>query len=330
MTRIIRLFIFEYISSGGFNRSLLPEALAKEGQLMLQAMLDNVAALPQITRTVLLDYRVLPQFALNTALFQVVQVMPDDDLLTLFTQQLDNADAVWLVAPETDGVLAQLCHLVVQRGKQLLTSPADAVTVAGDKWASYQLLQQHGIATVPTELAQQATPRAGHWLLKARDGVAGQDSYILHHPSEWAAYVARYPNALIQPQIQAETYSLSCLCRNGTSVLLSVNQQYFRIEQRQYHLSALTVNALPISIAYQTIVNQVARALPRLWGYVGIDVLVTPTAILVLDINPRLTSSFVGLQAALGINLAELLLKLATQMPTIEPHYSRAITLSVK
>jgi hypothetical protein len=54
----------------------------------------------------------------------------------------------------------------------------------------------------------------------------------------------------------------------------------------------------------------VARALPGLWGYVGLDVIMTGTNLTVVDVNPRLTTAYVGLRKLLDTNLAAAVLDL--------------------
>ena len=53
---------------------------------------------------------------------------------------------------------------------------------------------------------------------------------------------------------------------------------------------------------------RIAKAFPGLWGYVGIDLIDSPAGPLVLEINPRLTTSYVGLAAAIGGNPAGMVL----------------------
>jgi len=55
---------------------------------------------------------------------------------------------------------------------------------------------------------------------------------------------------------------------------------------------------------------QIAAALPDLWGHVGADLVETRKGPVVIEINPRLTTSYVGLRDALGINPAGLVLHL--------------------
>jgi predicted ATP-grasp superfamily ATP-dependent carboligase len=50
--------------------------------------------------------------------------------------------------------------------------------------------------------------------------------------------------------------------------------------------------------------------MPDLWGYVGIDLIDGATGPLVLEVNPRLTTSYVGLARAIRMNPAALVLGL--------------------
>jgi predicted ATP-grasp superfamily ATP-dependent carboligase len=50
--------------------------------------------------------------------------------------------------------------------------------------------------------------------------------------------------------------------------------------------------------------------MPGLAGYVGVDLIVGENAITVLEVNPRLTTSYAGLRRAIGANPARLVLDL--------------------
>jgi len=73
-------------------------------------------------------------------------------------------------------------------------------------------------------------------------------------------------------------------------------------------------------------------AIPGLWGYVGIDVVLTQRGPVVLEVNPRLTTSYAGLRAALDINPARLVLDLLDEreQPFTPIPGGRAIEVSVR
>jgi predicted ATP-grasp superfamily ATP-dependent carboligase len=76
------------------------------------------------------------------------------------------------------------------------------------------------------------------------------------------------------------------------------------------HLDGLTVAALPVDDSHRRLARAVARALPGLWGYAGVDFVRGADGPVVVEINPRLTTSYCGLRRALGSNVAAWVLAL--------------------
>ena len=349
----MKILVFEYITGGGFNKQELPDSLANEGRLMLQALLDNLRSCSdqengnKVSVLVMLDSRV--NGSINTAGFDTAIIKPKHNSHEEFARLAEQSDAVWPIAPEFDGILQALCQTVELLGKKLLTSPARAVAITGNKLSTYQHLKQHHIATVPTrlftggtwdnqglmqELAEltfsSAACNAGQWLVKPVDGVGCAESYILTDRHDFEQMRLRKGQYVIQPHLQGIKTSLSCLFKQGSGWLLCANLQQFDIINQQYHLSKIIVNHYPDLSVYQELVDNIAQALPELWGYAGIDLIETPEQLLVLEINPRLTTSFVGIRAALGINVAENILQLLKGKPAIKAVCNQPVTVKVK
>jgi predicted ATP-grasp superfamily ATP-dependent carboligase len=351
----MKILVFEYITGGGFNKQEIPDSLASEGRLMLQALLDNLRSCADhgngngITVVVMLDSRV--NSSINTDGFDTVIIKPEQNGYEEFARLILDCDAVWPIAPEFDGILQTLCQAVELSGKRLLTSPASVVAVTGNKFNTYQRLKQHHIATVPTRIftnagwdidiqyleqelveSSSANPacKIEQWLVKPVDGVGCADSYILTDRKDFEQMHVRKGQYVIQPHIQGKKTSLSCLFKQGTGWLLCVNLQQFDIIDQQYHLSKIIVNCQSDLSLYQGLVDNIARALPELWGYAGIDLIETSEQLLVLEINPRLTTSFVGINAALGINVAENILQLLKGKTTLNAVCNQPVTIKVK
>ena len=350
----MKILVFEYITGGGFNKQELPDSLASEGRLMLQALLDNLRSYIEgngITVIVMLDSRV--NGSINTAGVDTVIINPEQNSLEEFARSALHCDAVWPIAPEFDGILQTLCQTVELSGKTLLTSPAGAVAVTGNKFNTYQHLRQHHIATVPTRMFtgtegvnESDTPcfaqelallgytnpacKNGQCLVKPVDGAGCADSYILTDLQDFEKIHSGKGHYVIQPHIEGKKTSLSCLFKQGSGWLLCVNLQQFDIINRQYQLSKIIVNHQSDLSIYQDLVDNIANALPELWGYAGIDLIETPELLLVLEINPRLTTSFVGINAALGINVAENVLQLLEGKPTLKAVCNQPVTINVK
>ncbi|MCQ8105697.1 ATP-grasp domain-containing protein [Methylomonas sp. SURF-2] len=310
----MKILVFEYVSGGGLAGQDLPASLLAEGRMMLQALLDDLKSLPNLHLLLPLDER-CADFSLpaNT---QVVPIKRSDDIRQRLSDLIERAGFVWLIAPESGGLLAGLARMVVQQRKILLLSPPDTLAICADKLATYRCLSANGIPAVETlGLAGLNEPPYPVCVIKPIDGVGCEGSLIVENPAEYSAAVENLPTPeklLIQPMQAGQAISLSCLFKRGRGWLLCRNRQQLAVTQRSFNLRACLVNAdHPGLDQYQDLVDRVARALPGLWGYIGIDIIETPDrGPLILEINPRLTTSYVGIRRAIGINVVEQVFRL--------------------
>ncbi|MGJ0485525.1 MAG: ATP-grasp domain-containing protein [Methylomicrobium sp.] len=327
----MKILVFEYISGGGRNRNELPDSLAREGLLMLNSLLEGLAKIPEVDITVMLDARLMHE--LDSSPNQIALIGPQDDCFSRFERLAKQHDAVWPIAPEFDSILFTLCRTVEQLGKTLLVSGSDAVRLAGDKYRTFQCLIREQIPTVSTRMLNNSSVFSEECVIKPVDGVGGEDSYRICDADDFERIVESLHGTgkyIVQPHLYGEKTSLSCLFKNGRSWLLSVNLQEFDIVNGQYRLAAIQVNCRTDLSPYRNLAASIAKAIPGLWGYAGIDLIETPERVLVLEVNPRLTSSFVGLNAALGINAAALVLQLLHGDPIIQYRANKSATVQVK
>ena len=179
---IVKILVFEYITGGGFNKQELSDSLVWEGSLMRNALLDNLTRLNQtrsnsLEVTVMLDWR-LSDLASMTGI-NIVIIRPEHDITEEFARLVKQCDLVWPIAPEFDGILQTLCQTVESLGKILLTSPATAVAIAGNKLKTYELLNRHHIAAVPTRMFEDDLFCPANGWLNRLMAWAVQDSYVL-------------------------------------------------------------------------------------------------------------------------------------------------------
>jgi predicted ATP-grasp superfamily ATP-dependent carboligase len=167
----------------------------------------------------------------------------------------------------------------------------------------------------------------GEWMIKPVDGAGCAGSYLVTHSQDFDLVPTNKAAYIIQPHLQGEKISLSCLFKQGRGWLVCVNLQCFELRDRQYHLTNIVVNHHPDPGCYQTSIDQIALAMPELWGYIGIDLIETATQTWVLEINPRLTTSFVGILDAVGINIAEAVLQMLHGDPKLKPTGNKSINV---
>jgi predicted ATP-grasp superfamily ATP-dependent carboligase len=326
----LKIFVCEYISGGGLYREPLPSSLAREGILMRDALLRDIAGvdlvwLKEIEIITSHDVRLPPpQYA-----HQAVPVAPGDDVWEIWRSCIDDCDAVWLIAPESDGVLSRLTEIVTRLGKTLLGSTQMSVDSTSSKLRTQLALQAAGIATVPTcrfadwpQNADWLQNSGNSWVAKPDDGVGCSDNAYFEYADELRAWMeqGRMLTHIIQPYQSGIPASLSMLCKHGQAWLLSSNLQKIMLHKNtptsgKFSYAGSVVNGMVAHwTAFELVAQQVAAAFPGLCGYIGVDMIVEESAgasqIHVLEINPRLTTSYVGLRDAIGCNPANLILDL--------------------
>jgi predicted ATP-grasp superfamily ATP-dependent carboligase len=227
----------------------------------------------------------------------------EESTLRALTAQCDHTV---LVAPETGGVLAERAGWIASAGGSHLGSTVDAIKTTGDKLVLAGHLTSLGIATLTTEHLE---PRDGRNYLgpfpavvKPIDGAGSEHSYVVADRQGFAALPEIPGELLIQDFQPGEPMSASFLVgENGEAHLLGVGWQAIanrngRLRYEGGRLPGTPDRALgePLSAVW---------SIPGLRGFVGVDFIwndVTMTAS-VIEINPRVTTSYVGLIRYLGV-----------------------------
>ena len=321
----MRLLVFEFITGGGLQDEPLPESLRREGEMMRDSLLMDLAECAELDVSVMRDPR-CAVFAGHAAA-KWYTPLGGENTMAFYSRMLRDVDLVWPIAPETNGALTQLAAIARSAGKHVLLSDSAALAICSSKYATYRALRACGINAVETFRDDDVLPSEdGLWIVKPDDGagalgiglltndptrMAGTARSSIHAALQALSAKGRKPH-VVQPWCQGEALSISLLCAERGSKLLSVNRQQVSIENGKVSVTALHVNALPNDAEKFIVLGEsIAAALPGLWGYIGVDLICTNSNELrVLEINPRLTTSYCALREALGINLAKVVLRL--------------------
>jgi len=316
----VKLYLCEFITGGGLSDALLPESLAQEGLMMRNALLADIAKLNRYELLISHDVRLNPS-SLATKNTPVGVGQFD----AIFNQLLADADIVWIIAPETDGILLSLSERCYEKNVQFVGCGYDATLIGTSKSLCAEALNAAKIITLPViagdEWLSEENEKYRHlidahtlWVAKPEDG-AGCEGIRLFEDltvlDTWLKENDRYLNYFLQPFQVGIHASFSMLCNAGKACLLSANQQHVQIEHQKMTLNGITINALPqYWQRFDTIARKIATMLPDAKGYLGVDVVIDDVEdkIYVIEINPRLTTSYVGLSEAIGQNAAALIL----------------------
>jgi hypothetical protein len=114
--------------------------------------------------------------------------------------------------------------------------------------------------------------------------------------------------AIVQPYLAGEPLSVAAIADGGSHSVevFPVGRQHLSDDGR-FHYEGGTIPApVPNLAAAERLVRDVCRSIPCLAGYIGFDLILTPDArrLVLVEANPRLTTSYLGYRALAKENLA--------------------------
>lgn len=297
--------VYEHVTAGGL-RDPSP-GLREEGLAMADALLRDLREDGRCAIRLVRDAR-LPVAIPGADVLATTSACEAEAALD---RACKGAALAWLIAPETDGALAALTQRVVSNGTPVAGASADAIAVAASKRQTAAVLASAGLPVVATYRPGTLPDRRdwrGEWVVKPDDGAGCESTWVAH---SWAAALEciatrQISRPILQPRVEGEPLSLSCLATRTGAVALCVNRQRVVRKGDALHFEGVDVG-IDAGAAWDTgaMASDVARALPGLRGYFGIDLLQHPSeGAVILEVNPRLTTAYSDLRNALGVNVA--------------------------
>jgi predicted ATP-grasp superfamily ATP-dependent carboligase len=328
----LRIFVTEYVCGGGWPEHEIAGSLAVEGRAMLCAIVEDLSTVSGVHVVTTWDARLGPHP------FRDVEASVAEREPLLRQRQLEelssSCDATLLIAPEFDGILFDLCRSVEVTGGKLLGPGSAAVERCADKLQLASVLQDAGVPTIPTRLLSwgDAPPRESseHELpfpvvVKPRDGAGSQCNHLIKSRDDFERVqslfgaAAKKRSYIWQPFVAGQAVSMAVLISEaGEGQAYPVAEQFQSNDGRFFYwggrIPARDVDKSKIQAAALA----ACRCVPGLRGYVGIDLIVPAderSQPIVVEINPRLTTSYLGYRELALENLAERMLPGQTQRP---------------
>jgi predicted ATP-grasp superfamily ATP-dependent carboligase len=232
------------------------------------------------------------------------------------------ADLALIIAPEIDGILQQAITSFQANRVPTLNCSGAFLSRTCDKWLTALNLENSGVAHPSTQLASDwsgSTKQSSEQVcLKARLGAGCEGMWIgscedlilkidsLSNPTSW----------IVQSWLEGTAFSCSAIVdRQGNATWLPLATQCFEIlslgkSQMLRYQGGMIVDPSSgpprpdelLTDLLSTLCSANGEAL----GWVGVDLLLQPNGRwVVIEVNPRLTTSILGLSQAAPYNLAE-------------------------
>jgi tyramine---L-glutamate ligase len=292
--RSLTILVFEYVTGGGLAGRELPASWAAEGAAMRRAISEDFASVPGVRVVMTLDAR----FPVEDSPGVEVRTLAHFDR-QLFETLAAQADYTVVIAPETQGLLAYLTSVVEEAGSRSLGSSGRAIKLTGDKSRFADHLRERNVPTPLTRTLWRGprdwpTEWEGPIVLKPRFGAGAVDTVVVRD-GLCPAWVTLEPMFVAQPYLRGEPMSASFLVDSeNQSTLLAIGRQ--RIDVDESGRISYRGGTIPAGLDGSPWAVDAAIDSANVRGFVGVDFLFGNRGeAVVLEINPRPTTSYVGL-----------------------------------
>jgi len=343
----MRIFLGEYICGGGLIGHCvdsIPSSLLREGAAMLTALKEDLSAFADVL--VPIDPRIAPVALdgmpqgdwkgrwIGKDRVSAFKVSASQPFLDQWIQQAKTCDAAIVIAPESDHTLHDTIEAFRSSAINIVAPNSEFTRIASDKWVTAQRLISAGVAHPATwshaqvadlqgrdfrdgmdslVLARDELSQSRRFILKPRDGCGSDGIVVCDHFH--AAIQQMKENQILQPWLPGQSISVSVIANERGVELLPAVTQSIDPQTLQYF-----GGKGPLSEVYQArahaLVRKALTAMPKLGaGFVGFDLVLDDDeqGDRVIEINPRMTTSYVGLRKIVSGNLAKRIFNLESE-----------------
>jgi predicted ATP-grasp superfamily ATP-dependent carboligase len=311
------------LSGGGLSEKTLQSSTLSEGYALLNAVLEGFKNMQYKTVT-LLDSR-LAIFKPRLFADDIHLVNTQSELIKKFKAVLQNVEYCIVIAPAARGILRYFLFLVLKAGVKSLNCEPSTTNRVCNKKSLMKKLKKESIPVPQTEIlneldgvrkARELSKEIGYPVVfKPVEAVSCEGLSLVKDPSHIPGAINKIKKiggkeCLIQEYVSGLPSSVS-LITNGKEVFpLTLNYQFVNIALPSGD-SAYIGGIVPFNHTLRSRAFNISKKTIDLFdglrGYIGIDMILTKNRPLIIEVNPRLTTSYVGLKRATDSNLSEII-----------------------
>ncbi len=314
---MLTAFLYEFVSGGGCfhipDEATPSRALLREGSAMWRALVEDLAGIPDTRVLTTLDVRFAPDVAVDAEVYAVTGATEER---AMFDSLARAADLTVLIVPEFDGHLCSRATRLERLGVRLASPSSHFINATSDKCGLAQLLKAAHVAVplgrriTESESLPQDFPYPA--VLKPNDGAGSIGLRLIADPESARTVHGVDVVCRLEEFVSGCPCSISFICGGREPLVLPPFQQCLSSDGMFTYQGGRRLMDTWLCQRAERIGRKALAALPCPVGYVGVDLILGSnsdgSADYIIEINPRLTTSYIGLRAISNTNLAEAML----------------------
>jgi len=317
--------VFEYTVGGGFSKTQLNTKLLVEGYAMLYTVVEDLKNS---------GYRVIT--TIDERLASTIKIPTDESMMIPYgetpLEKLESAlkfiDGILLIAPAFKDALYETTRFMEKAGVNVLGSKSGGVLKASDKRLTLLSLKKANLPTPKTKVAdinenvdevRLKVEEIGYPVVfKPADGSGCEGISLVKDYSKISQALnlvrknTKTKHFLIQEFLGGVHVSVSLLTDGENILPLTLNMQKVKLKEPSkgsgYFGGVIPFNH-PMAEEAKKVACLAVESIDGLKGYVGVDMILTREGPIIVEVNPRITTSYLGLRKVLRLKLGEALVK---------------------
>ncbi len=320
----MKILVYEYFSGGGFTFESFSNCILSEGFGMLRTIISDFMAVGHHTTTII-DSRILKLNSIQINSNRIIPIFSFQDLKQTIIELSGEVDAAYIIAPETDRILEDILKIIEYAGIISLNCSISGIAKVSDKLLMSNFLRKMDINTPKTigfttsdnfiDIKEKIFENLClPIILKPSRGTSCEGLSIIRNEKNLKKAIHKINNqfkskkAIAQEYIKGNSASVSLLISGNKAISISLNEQIVTIgepENNSKYKGGFIPYKTPFKRKCFEISEKIIQSFPGLKGYVGIDLILTDKDVVILEINPRLTTSYIGIRKVVKLNLAQ-------------------------
>ena len=322
--------IVEYISGGGYSNQKLSGNILSEAYGMLRNIISDFKALGHQVTT-LIDSRLIAFNPPNEA-DKIITISSVRQFYTKIKDISKSADAVYFIGPESNNLLEKLVETTSTLDVKSLNSEVNDIKVCSNKKNIYEKAKKTGLIVPETaiidihdkfENIKKIIKDFGYPLvIKPLIGVGCCGLIIVKEKSDLFDAISKVSKEsnnnqfIAQKFIEGQPASVSVISTGTKAVSVSLNKQFVNLTD-PYNEPKYSGGVVPLDNELKKNslrdAKHLVEAFNGLKGYIGVDIILTNEEVVIMEVNPRLTTSYIGLRKIVNFNIAEAITKATIQ-----------------
>ncbi len=229
-----------------------------------------------------------------------------DDVITDISKKIKKNDKVLILAPEENLIMYDLIKSIEDKKISHLNANSDFINKSTNKFELNSLLINSEQYLIKTYKDYRKVFAKNGIVAKKNDGIGAGDLFIFKNKYDLEKNKHRISKShIFQEYIDGVIIGINIFVKKNKIFILSINEQIYKhSSNHEIYLSKINIGKYNYMLhTFEIFVKNILGNLNDPFGFIGIDAILTDDQkIIFLEINPRLTTSYIGLGESLGIN----------------------------